>query len=328
MREPRIKTPPIESNAFYHCVTRTVNGEWLFDDVAKEVLRRQIWQVSDYCGVNLVTYTILDNHFHVLVEVPRWEPISDAELLRRYHVLYPTPTKYQMARVEVIKAELAANGPHAIAWRRQQNALMGDVSQFMKLVKQRFSRWYNGSHDRFGTLWSERFKSTLLEPKDSVLQKMAAYIDLNSVRAGIVADPKEYRFCGYAEAVAGKENARNGIRRVVGGQSWGDAHSRYRELIFGSGSAPREGKASTSSADLERVIADGGKLPLSSVLRCQIRYFIDGAVLGSRAFVQGQLTAYKQRTGRYTHASPRPLPDWTDWGDLATLRRVRRPAPG
>jgi putative transposase len=301
-----------------------VNGEWLIDDVAKEVLRRQIWQVSDYCGVNLVTYTILDNHFHVLVEIPQSQPISDAELLRRYLILYPTPTRYQMARVDVIAAELAQNGPRAVAWRRQQNALMGDVSQFMKLVKQRFSRWYNDTHDRFGTLWSERFKSTLLEPKDSVLQKMAAYIDLNSVRAGIVSDPKEYRFCGYAEAVAGNERAQNGISRMVGSRVWDDVQPHYRELLFGAGAAPREGKASISEADLQRVIAEGGKLPLPTVLRCRIRHFIDGAVLGSGAFVQAQLAAYHQKTGRCGRAAPRPLPLWTEWGDLTTLRRVRQ----
>ncbi len=34
---------------------------------------------------------------------------------------------------------------------------MGDVSAFMKELKQRFSRWYNKTMGRFGTLWAERF---------------------------------------------------------------------------------------------------------------------------------------------------------------------------
>jgi REP element-mobilizing transposase RayT len=67
MRQARIKVEAEKSPAVYHCVTRTVNGEWLFDDVAKEVLRKQLWQVADYCGVQIVTYAILSNHFHVLV---------------------------------------------------------------------------------------------------------------------------------------------------------------------------------------------------------------------------------------------------------------------
>ena len=40
-------------------------------------------------------------------------------------------------------------------------ARMGDVSIFMKELKQRFSLWYNRHHDRFGTLWAERFKSVV-----------------------------------------------------------------------------------------------------------------------------------------------------------------------
>mgnify|MGYP002814289387 CR=1 FL=1 len=201
----------------YHCISRTVNGEWLFDDVAKEIFRQQLWQVADYCGVQVVTYTIMVNHFHLLVNVPQQTPVTDDELLRRYAVLYPKPTKYQTARLEVVKAELATNGPEATAWRQRQLALMGDVSQYMKLLKGRFSIWFNQSHQRFGTLWAERFKSTLLEPAESLCQTMAAYLDLNSVRAGLVADPKDYRFCGYAEAVAGGPNAQAGIRCVADG---------------------------------------------------------------------------------------------------------------
>ncbi len=267
MRHARIKISTAESEAAYHCVTRTVNGEWLFDDVAKEVLRRQLWQVADYCGVLIYTYTLLSNHFHVLVYVPPQQAVADAELLRRYAVLYPHPTKYQAARLEVIKAELAQNGPQAVAWRRRQLALMGDVSQYMKLLKQRFSIWYNKSHERFGTLWAERFKSLLVEVGDRALQTVAAYIDLNSVRAGITHDPKEYRFCGYADAVAGNEAAQEGLRRMMGGLRWADAQASYREVLFGTGAGPRETGATIPIAEFERVVAEGGRLPLATLLR-------------------------------------------------------------
>ncbi len=300
----------------------------LFDDVAKEVLRRQLWQVADYCGVHVLTYTLMSNHFHVLVDVPQQEEVGDVELLRRYEVLYPTPTPYQMARLEVIRTDLAVNGPLATPWRQRQLALMGDVSQYMKLLKQRFSIWYNESHDRFGTLWAERFKSTLVEAKEGVLQTMAAYIDLNCVRAGLVIDPKEYRFCGYSEAVAGNEAAQKGIRRVAGGKDWSEAQSQYRVSLFGTGAGPREAAASIPLTEFQRVLDEGGKLPLATLLRSRIRYFTDGAVLGTKAFVQRQLAAYHQKTGRREHALPHALPAWTDWGDLATLRGLRQSTIG
>jgi putative transposase len=104
-------------------------------------------------------------------------------------------------------------------WRKRQLALRGDVSQFIKLLKQRFSGWFNRTHGRYVTLWSERLKSVLVEPNEKVVETIAAYIDLNAVRARLVSDPKDHRFCGYGEAVAGGDLARAGLRRTLGGDT-------------------------------------------------------------------------------------------------------------
>ena len=328
MRQPRIKVDPVTDQGVYHCMTRVVNKERLFDDPAREVLRRQLWLVAEYCGVEVLTYAILRNHFHVLVKVPRQTVVPDNELLRRYQLLYPKPTRYQTARLSVIQSQLATNGPEAVVWRRRQLSLMGDVSQYMKLVKQRFSIWFNQSHGRIGTLWCERFKSVLVEPQGDTLRIMAAYIDLNLVRAGLATDPKDGRFCGYAEAVAGSESARRGLMAVTGVTDWNEAQSAYRQGLFGAGTATREDKHAITYEDFQRVLREGGKLPLADVLRCRVRYFSDGAVLGSQAFVATHLARYRQRTGRRERAAPRQLPPVTDWGDLATLRGLRRNAFG
>ena len=242
-------------------MTRTVNGERLLDDVAKETLRKQIWQIADYCGLGIITYATMSNHFHVLIRVPQKPPLTDTELIRRYRVLYPKPTKYQTARFEVIQSQLKSHHPEAQAWRDRQLAMMGDLSPFMKLVKQRFSVWFNRTHQRYGTLWAERFKSVLVEAKVGVMRTMAAYIDLNAVRAGFVDDPKDYRFCGYAEAVAGRKSAQDGIVQLVEGgraHDWKWTQSAYRETLFGKGSAPRENKSRIDAAAFEKVIKSNG----------------------------------------------------------------------
>jgi len=328
MRQPRIKVSPKDGEAFYHCISRTVNGEWLFEDVDREIFRQQMWQVADFCGIGIVTYSVLSNHFHILAHVPMYQKLTDAELLRRYEVLHAQPTKYEARRLAAIKADMARNGPAAALWRKRQLAQMGDVSAFMKLLKQRYTTWFNKAHERFGTLWAERFKSELVQGKSDVLRTVAAYIDLNGVRAGLVQDPKDYRFCGYAEAVAGNPKAQGGIRSVMAGGEWDESQSQYRELLFGTGAGAREGAASISPADFQRVVAAGGKLPMATVLRCRLRYFADGAVLGSTAFVEEQLVKYRQKTGRGERTRPRPMPPVTDWGDLATLRTLRNRAAG
>jgi len=319
MREPRIKVSPEESEAIYHCMTRTVNGERLFQDTDKEILRRMIWLLVEFCGLEMLTYTVMANHFHVLVRVPRWAPIADEELLRRYRLVHPANAKNNETRFEILKAQLAANTPYAVAWRRRVLRLMGDVSQFMKLLKQRFSIWFNKAHGRFGTLWAERFKSVLIEPSYDVVAWVAAYIDLNCIRAAIVSDPKDYRFCGYAEAVAGNAKARQGIAGVLGPGPWERLQAEYRTLLFTSGSAISVKTGAIALEALLRVLREGGKLAAAEVLRCKVRYFTQGAVLGTEAFVSAQLA----RLGKPT--APWPLPPLTGWGDLAVLRNIRRP---
>jgi len=58
------------ADAVYHCMTRVVNGERLFGDREKEILRKMIWQVADFSGVEVLTYCVMSNHFHVLLRVP------------------------------------------------------------------------------------------------------------------------------------------------------------------------------------------------------------------------------------------------------------------
>jgi REP element-mobilizing transposase RayT len=329
MRERRIKISADESAATYHCISRTVNGEFLFGPAAKEVFRRQLWLVAEYCGVVILTYVILCNHFHILVYVPQRTPLDDAELLRRYALLYPKPTKYKAAQLCVIRQQLASNGPEAVKWRTRQLALMNDVSQYMKLLKQRFSTWFNQTHQRFGTLWAERFESILAETTGNVTRTTAAYIDLNGVRAGLALDPKDYRFCGYAEAVAGGPAAQRGLQAVTATSDWPAAQASYRQLLFGTGSVPRPGTAPLPLHEVQRVLRDGGELPLATLLRCRVRYLTAGAVLGSRAFVEAQLVAYRRLTHRPLRSAPHALPPLAPgWDSLATLRSLRRRAFG
>ena len=328
MRSNRLKVQG--SDAVYHCMTRTVNGERLFGDREKEVLRKIIWQVADFSGVEVLTYCVMSNHFHVLVEVPEVGNLSDAELMRRYKVLYPKPTKYQEASIKVLEADLAAGGEEAEIVRHRLLVRMGDVSEYMKAVKQRFSIWFNKSHQRYGTLWADRFKSVLVEGAGNPLQTMAAYIDLNPVRAGIVEDPKDYRFCGYAEAVANEGVAAAGLLRVWADYLGTDRSPQavlqaHRSLIFGKGGDPWEVKGRVMDRDkVSKVIEEqDGVLPRAAVLRCRVRYFTDGAILGSAEYVRGFVDAVQ--SGRRRKHSPKVNPlKGAAWGDVAIAQSLRR----
>ncbi len=345
-------------------MSRIVGGQMLLGDREKEVLRRLLWRVADFSGVEVLTYSIMSNHFHVLVRVPEKDrAVSDAELLRRFKVLYPKPTRYQTASFARLESALREGTEEAVAVRAQLLARMHDLSEFMKTLKQRFSIWYNRNHDnRLGTLWMDRFKSVLVEGKGNPLQTMAAYIDLNPVRAGLVEDPKDYRWCGYAEAVAGHlkaqrglevvwatyasggmrdtggeirdtggelrdrggemRDAGSGVRDAGGGARLKSALAAHRSLIFGKGASPWDCRGKRiDRATAERVLnEENGELPMSVVLRCRVRYFTDGAVLGTAEFVRGYAAAWQAGRGRRHPVAVRGAP----WGDVAVVNALRR----
>ena len=315
--------------AVYHAMSRVVGGQLLLGDREKEVLRKMLWQVADFSGVEILTYCIMSNHFHVLIRVPEKTRLSDAELLRRFRVLYPKPTKYQTAEFARLEHSLLTGDADAEAIRDKLLARMSDLSEFMKTLKQRFSVWYNRNHNRYGTLWMDRFKSVLVEGEGNPLQTMAAYIDLNPVRAGLVEDPKDYRFCGYAEAAAGAVLARKGLLAVwagrVGLKGWQAALAAHRMLIFGEGSSPwtHKGKLINEKKALQVLNGEQGQLPKSVVLRCRVRYFTDGAILGSAEFVRGFTGAWQKERGRKYPPKEAALRG-ADWGDLRVIQGLRK----
>jgi hypothetical protein len=83
----------------------------------------------------------------------------------------------------------------------------------MKGVNQVFAQWFNRRHDRKGHLWGDRFKSVIVEGGRAA-RVISSYIDLNPVRAGIVEDPKDYRWSGYGQAMAGVDTALRTMRNL------------------------------------------------------------------------------------------------------------------
>jgi hypothetical protein len=76
------------------------------------------------------------------------------------------------------------------------------------------------------------------------------------------------------------------------------------------------------AAVLKVIEEQEGVLPASAVLRCRVRYFTDGAVLGSLEFVQS-LTASVQAGRKRKRALGACLMGGADWGDLASVEGLR-----
>ena len=70
------------------------------------------------------------------------------------------------------------------------------LSRLLQSVGRRYVQYFNWRHGRSGTLWEGRFRSCLVSTDDYLLA-CCRYIELNPVRAGIVAHPRDYRWSSY-----------------------------------------------------------------------------------------------------------------------------------
>lgn len=74
------------------------------------------------------------------------------------------------------------------------------LPQMMQAVGRRYVRYFNDRQKRSGTLWEGRYKSTLIQTERYLLACMA-YIDLNPVRAGMVAQARDYPWSSHAHYI-------------------------------------------------------------------------------------------------------------------------------
>ena len=101
-----------------------------------------------------------------------------------------------------------------------------------------------------------------------------------------------------------------------------------RLILFGEGQevtggvTPRGVVKPRRGFSRERVLAEqkrGGKLALHEALRCRVRYFTSGAVIGSRAFVDEVFERHRDRFGPARESGARKMRG-ADWGALTSLR--------
>lgn len=311
MRRPRLLAPDGFRHAIYHCVSRVVDRAKVLGNEEKEQFARYMRLYERLFGLRVLTYCLMDNHFHVLVEVPRPPAAmpTNAELVTLVRTTLGDARATSLENCFVCWAEQGnqtAIEEERARWFRQ----MWNLAAFMKVLKQRFSQWYNGTRPsrRTGTLWEDRYRSVLVE-NGAALRAMAAYIDLNPIRAGLVGDPKDYRWSGYGEACAGQVAARAGLQWMVAQgepQPGGPVNeseapitevlSWYREQLYGRGEevVDKEGRVQRrgfTEAEIQAVRDVGGRLPQVAYLRLRVRYFTDGAILGTQAFVESVFEA-------------------------------------
>ena len=125
---------------------------------------------------------------------------------------------------------LMSNHVHLLVTPLQDNS----AARLMKHVGKRYTQHVNRTHGRTGTLWEGRYRSCLVDSEAYALA-CYRYLELNPVRAAMVAHPGEYRWSSYAANAHGSGDSAvtpHPLYLALGDEA-ASRQNAYREL-FGS----------------------------------------------------------------------------------------------
>ena len=261
---PRIARIKVKGEpAVYHVMSRTALEGFVLGDVEKDFLLCLIKRLGRLYFSETIGFCIMGNHFHLLVRMHPGTAYTDKEIKQRYRDYFhgKEETGLTDGQVPYFRAK----------WE--------DLSEYIKEIKQGFSRFYNKRHHRKGFFWSERFKSVIVDNGETLINCLA-YIDLNPVRACIAEKPEQYRWSSIGYHM--QRNNEDGFLSLdLGLKEFGvkkeeDRLKQYRKFIYEKGAI----------SDVEKERERDFKLNEFDRFRYRTRYFIDSGIIGSKEFVE------------------------------------------
>jgi putative transposase len=290
MRNPREKM--VGRPCYYHLYNRAAGPKKAlpFDNVAKEKMFKLIVELGDYFLIETISATIMGSHFHVVVHAPG-EPPTPEEAAKRHNDYHGLTGVDEIPKGKIeLDPRISPDECEKVA------AQMIDVSEFMRSLQQQFATWYNRMHERRGGLWADRFKSTILEGSREALWNCVEYVELNPVRAGMVEDPADYRFCSWGRYSGSGRHpfaktfskhmhavAANHAGATMEGLAPSEVFAEFKGDLARMMAAERGKTSEEVHAAAERARTRGDSMPVRLLRRT--RHWTDGAIIGGKAFV-------------------------------------------
>ena len=294
-----------------HIISRVVGREFLLGKSEKEHLLKLIKRFSSGFFIRIHAFCIMSNHFHILLTwMDKEAPLaSKEELLDRYKLIYPDSPGPPEGAYDHKTGQIIPDEDGGIERLRRR---LVSVSDFVRELKQSFSKWYNKRNNRDGYFWSQRYKSVAV-PLDEPQLVCSAYIDLNPVRAGIVKKPEDYRWSSLGLRVRSKteaatflyplslmpmngenyEQERNGfisstpwLTPLISPNKEEDNFALYREFVYKTGGIDAEGKASIPPELVKAVVSYHGRLGISDRFRYRVKNISEGLAFGSYEMIR------------------------------------------
>ena len=218
----------------------------------------------------------MGNHWHLICRVPGTPPSVEV-VAERWNAYYGDQR-------ETLDPELDQERCEEIGRR------LCDLSRFMSQINQAFTFYYNRAHGRRGTLWADRFKSTILHGRQA-LWNCVKYVELNPVRAGLVQEPAAYRFstwgwrCGSGSDFFGYDYFVRYLRASLGERAVGWSSAKLVAEFCGelARTLAAERRSMDPHEAKELAKKENG---FRIVFLRRVRHWTDGGIIGSKAFIQ------------------------------------------
>ncbi len=197
----------VEETPYYHIVSRCVRRAFLCGkdkltgkcfEHRRQWLVDRIKQVTSVFAIDVCSYAVMSNHFHIVLKVNSTEDWNDTQVLMTWSSLYSLPVlcdRYLKGEIET-EAELRCVKEYVSEYR----ARLTSISWYMKSINEYIARMANEEDKCTGHFWESRFKSQALLDERALLACMC-YVDLNPIRAAVAKDLKDSDFTSIKERV-------------------------------------------------------------------------------------------------------------------------------
>ena len=189
----------------YHLYNRIAHSVRFLNDEERDDLMDRVRRISEFCGIKLLSWCLMTNHFHLLVYLPYPQKLTREEIGRRLGLLRPEE------RAVFVDGFILDRAPREVTKR------LYHIGMFMKIVKENFTIAYNARTGHSGTMWAGPYCFKKVAMSVGNLSRSAAYQNLNPVRACMTADYESYPWTSFAAATKGDQVALDGINFVFGG---------------------------------------------------------------------------------------------------------------
>ena len=156
-----------------------------------------------------------------MARLPRYViPVQPQHIIQRGNnrqVIFAADADYQYFRDALVEAsDKHGLAVHAYAWMTNHIHLPAtpaeadSISKVFQSVGRKYVQYFNFTYKRSGTLWEGRYRATVVDSERYLLTVMR-YIELNPVRADMVAHPRDYRWSELRAQRGRRDGAERGL---------------------------------------------------------------------------------------------------------------------